>query len=221
MTGEDEATLQEVFEYVEDVYRQTRLLIKDAVRELRRETSCHFEHQRNWDYAWRENEHFLDGHYGCVRKALMTFVPEGDLDRGLLLLVNFVHRGRPIVPALMYGAVEPGPSGFDAIDRWASYHTIQHTEEGREGLAANRDGPLTVVTCDLENHFPRSVLARVPLESIGDTEALQRVVTGPLIALLRGDEDEARRLLADVVTIDWPSAGGGADDGEDEELEAV
>lgn len=221
MTDTRTTTLQDVFEYLRDVTRQSQLMIQEAAEALRKEMKCYFQHQRAWDYVDRPNEHFLDAHHLGVTRAWVTYVPEGNLSRAALFYFQFTHGEHLVVPALMYGSLDPGTDrNFDAINRWAPYNTIVDVEEGADDFKVENDEPFAIVTSTRENHFTDSRLVRVPLESITSTEDLQCIIVHPLAALIRGEVEEAGKLLKGVQTMHWPTRDH-RDEDDDDELERV
>jgi len=112
MSSNQPVSLQDVFEYIKDVYRQTQLMVSDVVHELNQATGCYFVHQRAWDYTLRPNEHFLnEDRYGCITNARLTYFPEARLQRGALFYLRFARIEAPVVPMFGYGSIEPGPAG--------------------------------------------------------------------------------------------------------------
>jgi hypothetical protein len=134
-----------------------------------------------------------------------------------LFYLQFYHMHRFVVPALMYGSVDPGPnSSFDQMNRWASVHIVQYVEQGREDINVECDDPLIYVTNTIAGDFATAVLVRVPLASITSWDDLQRIVVKPLVALVQGEVDTAKDLLQGVETLSWPTGPAETDDEEDE-----
>jgi len=213
MSDDRVATLQEVFEYLQDVARQSRRIIEDAVEALRKETECYFEHMRAWDYVTKPNDHFLETRFGTPR-AWVTYVPRENL-LAALFYIQFYGKP-PVVPALMYGSLDLGKRSIDKIDRWAPFNTIRDVERSRKGIKAEQDPPFSIVTSRRKDCFSEARLVRVPLESITSWENLQRIVVKPLVALVRGDVEEARALLQEIETIQWPIGFAGTEEQEED-----
>jgi hypothetical protein len=217
MSNDQVATLQDVFEYIRQVTRQSQLIIMDAVEALRRETKCYFKHMDTWDYVERPNVHFLDMERLSISRVWVTFVPEGMPLLGALFYIHSFQAKQLLEPALMFGALDPGgDKGFDEIDRWAAYYTITDVEGGQACAQAIQDGPSITVTNTRPGCFAKARLVRVPLESIASSDDLQRIVVKPLVALVRGEVEEAKKLLEGVRTMPWPTGFAGAEDQEDE-----
>ena len=205
MTDEQTITMQDVFEYVQDVGRQSKLIIKDTAQALRKETGCYFKHMKAWDYMIKpKNEHFLDTQFG-ISRAWVTYVPEGALSLAVLFYIQFYYGKHPVVPSLMYGSLDSGTDkDFDTTSRWASWGAIMDVERKKDSVSVEIDGPFSIVTSTKESRFKEARLVRVPLESITSWEDLQRIVVKPLAALVCGDVEKARELLQEVETIQWP-----------------
>ena len=217
MTNEQPITMYEVFEYVWEVSKQTGRLIQDAAEALYKETRCYYKHMRAWDYTAKPNQHFLKTQFG-ISRAWVTYVPEGELPLAALFYVHFFNSRYQFEPALMYGSLDPGPGkDFEQVNRWASWYMITDVERKKEGTQVAVDGPFSIVTSTKENRFKEAWLVRVPLESLTSWEDLQRIVVSPLAALVRGEVEEARELLQDVETIQWPFRFAEADEEEEEE----
>jgi len=105
----------------------------------------------------------------------------------------------------MYGSVDSGNAGFDAVDRWITWKTITDVEKRAADISINHDGPITIVTGAMPKTFLESMVVRVPIETIVDQPALEAIIVSPLAALLRGDCQGANNLLKDVTTELWPS----------------
>lgn len=205
MSAESTCTLQQVLVYVADVFRNSRLMIQDAARELRNATKCHFEHFGKWDYTWRPNEHFLyEDQNGFTSRAWIAYIPNGELCRGAMFYLEFYGTQSVVEPALMYGSFDLGSKAPEAVNRWALPHTIIRAEEQHPTVTVQKHSVLTTVLGTGEESFPEAVLVRVPLESIRDMDCLRRIVVAPLAALVRGNNDEAVKLLEGVRTIPWP-----------------
>ena len=104
----------------------------------------------------------------------------------------------------MYGSLDPGGNGFDDIDRWASYNTTFEAVKGKSEFKVQHDGSLNIVTTSMEKHFTEARLVKVPLESIRNSDDLQRIVVEPLAALIQGQYKESKNLLEKVDTMPWP-----------------
>jgi len=217
MSDDRVATLQDVFEYLQDVARQSRRIIEDAAEALRKETGCYFEHMRRWDYVIKPNDHFLETRFGTSR-AWVTYAPREKL---LTALFYIQFYGKPpVVPALMYGSLDLGKRSVDKIDRWAPYNTVRDVERGKKGIKAEQDSPFSIVTSARKDCFSEARLVRVPLESITSQDDLQRIVVKPLAALVHGKVAEARELLKGVETIEWPPRFAETEEQEEEVEEA-
>ncbi|MBA7627219.1 MAG: hypothetical protein GH143_10865 [Calditrichaeota bacterium] len=217
MTNNQKPTLRDVFDYMLKVYKQSKLMVKDTVEALRDKTRCHFVHQKTWDYATRPNEHFLDGDSFGVSEAWVTYIPEGEIKLAVLMYFQFFSSKHFVDPALTYGSLNPGKmNGFDDIDRWAPYNTIYETERGEGKCVVRHDGPISIVTTSLEKHFHEAHLVKVPLESIRNIDDLHRIVVNPLTALIRGEVKEARKLLEEVETMQWPVIIAHEEDGNED-----
>jgi hypothetical protein len=220
MTNENTASLEEVFYYIQDVYKQCQSIAKDTADSLRKETQCYFEHKKEWDFSRRPGEHFLSRDFFATSKVWLTYVPVGNLDLAALLYFQFFHSKLDIQSAMMYGSLAPLEIGnFEDIDRHASYRMIRYTEEGWEGFDYKIDGKITIVTSTKENHFPEAHLVRVPLESIRGTDDLNRIVIKPLSELLKGNIEKTRELLDNIDTIEWPILHDVSFEEDEEEIE--
>jgi hypothetical protein len=194
------------------------LIIRDAVEGLSQETRCYFEHRRQWDYAQKPNDHFFETQF-AVSRVWIAFVPEGTLSLGAIFYLQFYHGQRFVTPAMMYGSIDPGiDKSFDDLDKWALTLTrlIQHVEQGKDDSTLAHDGPLNYVTSGRRDCLSEARLVRVPLESITSRDDLQRIVIKPLAALVRGEVEEAKALLKDVETEQWPSHIIQVEDGVEE-----
>lgn len=214
MIQDNPPTLQDVFTYVESVYRNCRLMIQDSVHELRIATKCHFEHVYKWDYTQKASDHFLIDGPSCPSRCWVTYRPIGELGRGVLFSLQFHAVKRVVEPSLIFGSVLIGPNGQDTLNRWVAFNSIVHAEEGRPGIKVSKGDPLVTVAGDGVNIFSEAVLVRVPLESLHDTDSLQRIVVAPLASLVRGDRAGAERELAGITTLPWPVETSEAEESE-------
>ena len=74
MTEDQITAIHDVFEYVWEVAKQSKLIVQDAVEALHKETRCYFRHERAWDYTtMKSGNHFLNCQFEDSR-AWMTFV---------------------------------------------------------------------------------------------------------------------------------------------------
>lgn len=200
------SSIADVLNFVNSFHEQCRNLVRDAVRILRDESRIYLTRKSSWDYADKPNDRFLDQDCSCIRRCWSAFIPSGDISRGALFHFEFFHPHRRVTPALMYGAFDPGPSGFDSVDRWAAFYATTDVEKGLSTVRVSHDGPITVVTGSAPKRFVEVELIRVPLELITDQSALSTTVVAPLAALLLGDRAGAIDRLASVATEHWPSA---------------
>lgn len=218
MSGET-PSIAEVLNFVNSFYEQCGNLVRDTVRLLRDKHQIYLTHKKAWDYVIKPGDHFLEQDYGSVRRTWLTYVPDGNAERGALFYFEFFHPHRRVTPALIYGAVSPGGAGFDSADRWASFYTITDPEKGDASVFVTFDGPIVMVTGAIPERYEESLLVRVPLETITDQLALERIVVRPLAALLRGMRSEAINLLGGVTTERWPTVRAGTPEEEENEPE--
>lgn len=221
MADADTPTLAQVFNFLNSFHEQCRNLVRDAVRLVRDERGIFLTHKKEWDYAAKPNDRFLDQDYSCVRRCWMPFIPAADVSRGALFHFEFFHPKRPVTPALMYGTVDPGTEGFENMDRWAAHDSIAHAEQGESTVTISDNGPLTIVRSERPGRFKEAVFVRVPLESIVDHAALVQHVVHPLLALLCGDWEDAKRCLSETQWERWPLTTMAAPDDEEDESEQV
>ncbi|MCP4537484.1 MAG: hypothetical protein GY832_10090 [Chloroflexi bacterium] len=220
MTDDQTTTLYDVFKYTWEVGRQTRLMIREAAIALHKETQCHFKHMRAWDRTMKPSEHFLQTQFG-ISRAWVTFVPQGALSLASLFYVQFYYGKHPVVPALMYGSLDPGAGkAFDKVDQLASFYTILDVEREEDGVSVKLDAPFSIVTSMKNDRYKEARLVRVPLESITSKEDLYRIIVNPLAALVRDEVEQARELLQEVETIQWPIRFTGAGEQKKEVEEA-
>ncbi len=215
MITENAPTLQGVFSYVEEVYRNCRLMIMDAAHELKMATGCYFEHVYKWDYVSRPNEHFLnsDQRYSASR-CWVSYVPKGELKRGVVFSIQF-HAKRVVEPTLIFGSFLWEPSYSEADYRWAPYHAVVLAEEDRKDVVTVDEGEVFTKVCGQgTNYFTDALLVRIPLEAINDTAALKRIVVDPLAAMVKEDNDKAAEQLADI-RIPWPVGVSEPEEAED------
>lgn len=209
MTTENTPTLQSVFSYVEEVYRNCRLMIMDAAHGLRNVTGRYFEHVSKWDYVSKHGDHFLDDQRYSASRCWVSYLPQGELKPeeepigGAMFSIQF-HAKRVVEPSLIFGSFLWKPDYPEADYRWAPYHAVVHAEENRKDVVTVEEGRvLTKVRGHGTNYFAETVLVRVPLEAITDTNTLKEIVVRPLAAMVRKDYEEAEKLLADI-RIPWP-----------------
>jgi hypothetical protein len=212
-------SIAEILNFVNSFHEQCGSLVRDAVRLLRDKHQIYLTHKRAWDYATKPGDHFLEQDYGSVRRTWLTYVPDGNTERGALFYFDFFHPHRCVTPALIYGEVYPGVAGFDSADRWASFYTTTDAEKGDASVSVAFDGPIVVVTGTMPKRYEESMLVRVPLETITDQLALERIVVHPLAAMLRGKRSDAISLLSNVTTDPWPTARVGTTEEEENEPE--
>lgn len=201
----DPATLAEVFSFVNSVHEQCRNLIRDTARLLRDNHQLYLDHKKAWDYCSKPNDRFLEQEYSMVRRFCCTFLPADNTQHAAVFLLEFFHPHRLITPSLTFGSLDPGEHGYGAIDRWASYHAVTVSERRESAGCVVNNGPIAIVTGKPPKEFPQAALVRVPLESITDQPALERIVVSPLAAMLRGCWDEALKVLEGVRIEPWPS----------------
>lgn len=212
-------SIAQVLNYVNSFHDQCRNMVKDAIRLLRDNHQLYLTHRESWDYAVKPNDRFLTQDYSSVRRAWATFVPSGDIKRGAIFFFDFFHPRSLVTPSLIFGTVDPGNSGFDAADRWASYNIIVDAEKGEQSVTLSHDGPLAIVKGSMPKRFEESTLVRVPLEAITEQQVLERIIVEPLAALLKGERATAVDLLSGLPTELWPSLQTGPTDEEEDDSE--
>ncbi len=210
-------SIADVLNFVDSFHQQCRNMVRDTVRLLRDTHQIYLTHHKGWDYAAKPNDRFLEQECSSVRQTWSTFLPTGDVQRGALFCFDFFRPNRRVTPALIYGGVYPGSAAFDAVDRWATFYTIADAEKGESSVTVTHDGPIAVVTGTTPERFEEATLVRVPLETITDQPALERIVISPLAALLQGKRSEAIASLAGVTTEMWPSPQAEIIDEEDDD----
>ncbi len=213
--------LSEVIKFTNDIYRQSRSMILDAVNILARDKDIYLTRMKAWDYSIRPSEKLLDGEDGCLRHAWTNFIDTGESGKGVMFYTEyFSDTGND--PSIFFGVFELPTTDIRSIDRWASFYVTNYLGKYAPKTDVQSHDPITTVTTSEPSFFKRTQIIGLPLISIGSTGDLQNWVVNPIAALWSGDSAAAAADLENAPILKWPFSEAtlgvsGGDDDEDEE----
>ena len=212
--------LSEVIKFANDIYRQSRSMILDAIDMLARDKDIYLRRMRAWDYSTRPSEKLLDGETGCLRRAWTNFIDTGESGKGVMFYTEyFSNTGDE--PSIFFGVFQLPTTDIRSIDRWASYYVTEYLDKEELDTAVQSHGPITTTTTSAPSFFQRTQIIGLPLISIGSTGDLQNWVVNPIAALWSGDPAAAAADLENAPNLVWPfgeaTLGVSGDDEVDED----